>query len=108
MVWAPVLANRRPGSFAPPALALDDLALVREIEPRRQRLLGQAGHAQDLSGDGDHEPGAGRELDLAHRDQEILRTTEQGRIVGQRLLRLGDAHRELAEPELLQLVAVAR
>src|SRR5258706_2590490 len=89
--------RRRRGGFRE-----HDLSFFRQIELLGQRSLGHARHAQDLAGDRHDEASAGGELDLAHRDQEVLRASEQGGIVGQRLLGLGDAHRELVVSELLE------
>src|SRR6185436_11914533 len=58
----------RYGTLAPE----HDLPFVAEVEALGQRPGGQAGHAQDLAGDRDHEARAGGELHLAHRDQEEI------------------------------------
>jgi hypothetical protein len=61
---------------------------------------GRPGHPHDVAADRDQEPGAGRDLDLAHGEREALGPAEQPGLLGERVLGLGHADRQVRQPEL--------
>ena len=73
---------------------------VHQVHLLRLRLGRQAGHADDVAEQRHEVAGAGGEDDLADGDLEVLRAAEQGRVVGEGLLGLGDAQGQalVAEP----------
>ena len=67
-------------------------------------MLGQAGHGHDRAADDDDEARACRQAHFAHVEREIFRRAEQAGVVAERILRLGDADRQLAIAHRLELV----
>ena len=78
----------------------DDLALGADVDRVGRRHLRQARHGHDLTADRHDELGAGREPHLAHRNREAGRRALGVRVGRERILRLGDADRQLAEAHL--------
>src|SRR5579883_84164 len=81
-----------------------DLAVRTDCHPLGRRLLGESRHRHDVAGLRDHETRASRGIHLVDRDPEPGRPSEPGRVVGQGILRLGHAHRRVAEPDRFQVV----
>src|SRR5260370_380029 len=67
----------------------------------------QARHRHDLAAHRDDELGAGRQPDLAHREDMVVGRALGVGFGGKAVLGLGNAHPEIAEPGLLQLVEAA-
>ncbi len=69
------------------------MSLFIDIDVFRRWFIGQSGHTHDVACDGNNESGAGGNLDLPYRHNEIFRTSQQFRIVGKGFLRFCHTHR---------------
>src|SRR6185437_16850154 len=77
----------------------DDLAIL-DVDGVGRRRFRQTRHGHDLTADRHDEFGAGREAHLADRDRETGRRALGVGVGRERVLRLGDADRKLAEAHL--------
>ncbi len=67
-----------------------NVAVVIRFDPEGRGDFGKRRHPDDGTGQGDEESGAIRDLEIPHGNCEIPGTPAFGRIVGKRVLRLGD------------------
>ena len=83
-----------------------DLAVLVHVDLFGSGDLGETGHGHDVTREGHDEPGAGADLQIPHSDGEALRRTQQSGIVGQGILGLCHAHRQIAEAQIKELLGL--
>ena len=66
--------------------------------------LGQAGHGEDVAGEGNQEAGAGGDLNVPHGDGEVLRGTQELGVIGEGILGLGHADGQVIKAEVGELL----
>jgi len=68
-----------------------DRALIVDVNVVGGRAFRQAGHTENLSGDGDEESSTGCDLDLADGDDKVAGKPQEVRVIGEGLLGFSDA-----------------
>ena len=79
-----------------------DNAVVGNINVFRRWLFRKSRHCHDVAGQNNHKAGSCADLDLTDGDREVLGCAELFRVVGEAVLRFGDADRTLSEAEVGQ------
>src|SRR5262249_13678494 len=98
-----LLPPRPPPSAWFSSAEADDPSLGIDVDPFGCRMLGKTGHADDLAGQGDEESCSRGDFGVAHSQRETARAAAEPGVVGERVLRLGNAHRQSAVAVLARL-----
>ena len=83
-----------------------DFSILVHVDLFGSGDLGKTRHGHDVTREGYDEPGAGADLQVPHGDGEALGRTQQSGIVGQGILGLCHAHRQIAEAQIKELLGL--